>query len=185
MIDRCSRPSHKFFKHYGGRGISVCERWSKYENFLDDMGRRPTPKHSIDRIDNNGNYEPSNCRWATSKTQLRNRRANRIIDFNGESFCIAEWAERTGTSSAVISQRIDNLGWSIEDALTIKAEKACNWRGTKHQDAQLLTLNGETLTHRQWEEKLGLTKDVIRNRIRRGWTIERALTTFSKKIKKK
>ena len=184
MIDRCGRPSHRFFHHYGGRGISVCDRWKTYDNFLADMGRRPSDKHSLDRIDNNGNYEPNNCRWATSVTQLRNRRANRMITFNGRTMCIAEWSEETGLSSAAITQRIDGLGWSIENALTIPAEKACNWRGTKHKDAQTLTYNGETLTHREWEKKLGVSKDVIRDRLSRGWTIERALTTFNKKAGK-
>ena len=75
MIGRCERPSVQRFKHYGGRGITVCRRWrDSYEAFLSDMGRKPTPKHSIDRIDVNGNYEPGNCRWATSAQQRANQR---------------------------------------------------------------------------------------------------------------
>lgn len=74
MIDRCSNSSHAGFENYGGRGITVCGRWQTFENFLADMGERPSSKHSIDRIDPDGNYEPDNCRWATAKEQRRNRR---------------------------------------------------------------------------------------------------------------
>lgn len=74
MTDRCRNKSHVAWKYYGGRGITVCERWYQYENFLADMGSKPTPKHSIDRIDPDGNYEPGNCRWATVLEQRHNRR---------------------------------------------------------------------------------------------------------------
>lgn len=76
MKQRCSNPNHNRFEHYGGRGIRVCDRWlNSYENFLADMGRKPSPAHSIDRIDNDGNYEPGNCRWATVEEQAANKQA--------------------------------------------------------------------------------------------------------------
>lgn len=77
MKQRCTDPKHKSFNDYGGRGITVCDRWQDYKNFLADMGRKPSPRHSIDRSDNNGNYEPSNCRWALPLEQRLNSRPKR------------------------------------------------------------------------------------------------------------
>lgn len=177
MIDRCTNPNHEWFHRYGGRGISVCERWHDVHNFISDMGRRPSEHHSIDRINNDGNYEPGNCRWALQKTQRRNASHNVFLELNGKSQCIMDWSIETGLSHAVIRQRINNLKWSVEDALTITHGKACNWRGTKHKDAELLTYNGESLPHSEWAKRLGISRDTIRNRIKRGWTVEKAVTT--------
>lgn len=181
MIHRCTNKNNIFFSRYGGRGISVCERWMSFDNFINDMGFRPTLNHSLDRINNDGNYYPENCRWTTQSKQLRNTSVNRLITFNGVTKCLAEWSDETGLSSAVIKQRIDVLGWSIDEAFTIPAEKSCNWRGTSHKDAVLLTYNGESLTHREWANRLGLARGVIYLRLKRGWTIEKALTTKSTK----
>lgn len=80
MLSRCTNPNDARYKNYGARGIKVCEPWQSYSVFLADMGRRPTPKHSLDRIDNDGNYEPSNCRWATAKQQMNNRRVSKRFE---------------------------------------------------------------------------------------------------------
>lgn len=114
--ERCRNKNWKRFKDYGGRGIVVCERWRSYENFLKDMGRKPSPKHSIDRIDNNGNYEPSNCKWATPKEQNRNTRRNVNLTYGSETKCIAEWAEQFGINPGTLRRRIKS-GWSVERAL--------------------------------------------------------------------
>lgn len=118
---RCCDPDEPGYKNYGARGISVYPAWlESFDNFYADMGPKPSPKHSIDRIDNNGNYDPENCRWATQKQQARNMRANRMITYRNETRCLAEWSEMTGISADCISQRIDKLGWPVEKALGSK-----------------------------------------------------------------
>lgn len=106
ILQRCTNKNKKAFKHYGGRGISVCERWMTFENFLEDMGRRPTEKHSIDRIDVNGNYEPGNCRWATDVEQARNARTNIKVTIDGVTKCLSEWAEINGVNYATARYRV-------------------------------------------------------------------------------
>jgi hypothetical protein len=117
MIERCHWPQHADYWRYGGRGIIVCARWREsFQNFLSDMGPRPTGM-SLDRHpNNNGNYEPSNCRWATRKQQQRNMRSNRIIVVAGESLCVAEAAERYGKPRALVANRL-RAGWSPAEAL--------------------------------------------------------------------
>ena len=116
MIQRCSNASLKSYKNYGGRGISVCYEWTKFEKFYADMGIKPNGC-SIDRIDVNGNYDQLNCRWSTMKQQNRNRRNNRLIEFNGETMCVNEWAESLGINKRTLLNRLTN-GWEIKKALT-------------------------------------------------------------------
>ena len=115
---RCLNPKSPKYPRYGGRGISVCSAWLEFDAFIADMGARPSPDHSIDRIDNDGDYEPSNCRWATRTQQQRNREANRRLTHDGETATLAEWAERLGISTATLYSRVGRLGWSVEKALT-------------------------------------------------------------------
>lgn len=119
MIQRCRNPKNPSFAHYGGRGIAIYPRWDVFDNFLADMGPRPTPRHTIERVDNNGPYSPENCRWATWREQVRNRRDSWRITFNGETLNLTDWAARTGIERRTISARLKLLGWSIEDALTV------------------------------------------------------------------
>jgi len=118
MIQRCTNPKQIGYASYGGRGITVCERWRNYENFIADMGKRPSAKHSIERNNNDGDYEPGNCYWATRFQQGRNRSDNRIITFNGRTQCLKDWATETGMKIATLKNRLDADGWSIERALT-------------------------------------------------------------------
>lgn len=117
MWSRCTNKNVKEYSYYGGRGITICAEWREFDNFLADMGQRPSSRHSIDRIDVNGNYEPANCRWATYTQQARNRRSNRIIEFQGERRTLAEWAEAIGLDVRTLHSRLVG-GWSLERALT-------------------------------------------------------------------
>lgn len=116
MKKRCRQKSSKCYKNYGGRGIKVCDRWNNFKNFNKDMGDRPSPDMSIDRIDNDGDYCPENCRWATRKQQSRNTRKSRYITYKGQRKCIAYWAEKMGLKWTTIRRRIE-MGWSVSDAL--------------------------------------------------------------------
>ncbi len=117
MRRRCNTPTHINFANYGGRGIKVCERWSKFENFLADMGERPEGA-TLDRIDQNGNYEPTNCRWADAKTQSANRRTAVYLEYNGRSLSLTEWAKLTGIDYRTLSKRVFKQNWPVEKALT-------------------------------------------------------------------
>ena len=117
MIKRCYKSYHKEYKNYGARGISICDRWLNkkdgFNNFLLDMGDRPSKNYSIERIDVNGNYELSNCRWATQKEQLNNKRNNVIIEYNGVKKTATQWAEYFSLKPAMVISRV-NLGWPVE-----------------------------------------------------------------------
>lgn len=112
---RCGNPKKANYHNYGGRGISVCPRWSRFEDFLRDMGECP-PGMSIEREDYDKNYEPGNCKWATVLEQARNRRSNHRITFDGRSQPISVWAEEIGMSEDTLRKRI-NRGWPLERAL--------------------------------------------------------------------
>ena len=126
MRARCLKPSHKSWPDYGGRGIKICDSWLKFENFLADMGEKPAGMQ-LDRVDNNGNYEPSNCRWATPMQNCNNRRSSHFIEFRGERRSVSQWARATGIPRDTLSFRLEN-GWSITDALTIPVKRQRNNR---------------------------------------------------------
>ena len=121
MRGRCENPAAINFLRYGGRGITVCERWKKFENFLSDMGARPEGM-TLDRIDNNGNYEPGNCRWATRKEQCANRRgkgSRHIVEFNGKYQSIKQWAIELGMSPRSLYRRIVSRQWPVAEAFAL------------------------------------------------------------------
>jgi hypothetical protein len=121
MNQRCNDPGVECFRHYGGRGIKVCERWVSphgFAAFLEDMGTAPTPSHQIDRKDNDGNYEPGNCHWVTQAENARNKSNARLLTFRGETKSITEWSRITLIPRLAITLRLDRRGWSVEKALS-------------------------------------------------------------------
>ena len=121
MMGRCHNPMDAHYSDYGGRGIRVCERWHDVRNFIADMGEKPSQKHSIDRYpDNDGGYEPGNCRWATMKEQSNNRRrpkGRRLLTWHGKTQSLTRWAEEIGIKRECLAHRL-NKGWSVEKALS-------------------------------------------------------------------
>ncbi len=122
ILRRCNNPHEKNYERYGGRGIRVCVQWRDYAAFKADMAPSYQPGLSIDRKDNNGNYEPSNCRWATRKEQCRNRRSSRWETFQGETKTVAEWAEVLGFCPLRLEARL-MAGWTVERAFTEPVRK--------------------------------------------------------------
>lgn len=117
MHERCESPTSKDFANYGGRGIRVCRRWSDPVLFILDMGARPTSRHSIERRDNSLGYSPGNCYWAVALEQCNNKRNNRLIEFQGQTQTLAQWARQVGVSQNCLSRRLDHYGWPLSRAL--------------------------------------------------------------------
>lgn len=123
MKDRCNNPNNKAYKNYGGRGITICPEWMEFQPFYDwSMANGYADNLTIDRINVNGNYEPSNCQWITKKEQNNNKRNNHLIEYNGETKTIAQWAEIAGLKRRVLTQRISS-GWDIEKAMNTPVRK--------------------------------------------------------------
>ena len=155
MIQRCYNPNSVNFKYYGGRGISACDRWRTFKNFLADMGERPAGK-TLDRKNGNGNYEPANCQWSTRKEQGRNRRDNTIIECNGHSACIAEWAEKLGIHRNTIHHRI-RMGWTDEQSVT----------GRPQPHERIIEVSGVKRSVSAWARQLGIPRTTLRRMIDR------------------
>lgn len=118
MKTRCTNRRRAAYKNYGGRGIKICARWLSFEQFLEDMGRRPRAGLTIERINNNGDYEPGNCRWATRREQNGNSRQNVHLKFKGERKTVTEWGAALGVKAATIRARLV-AGWNTRAALTV------------------------------------------------------------------
>ncbi len=115
--DRCFNKTTKAYKWYGGRGITIWDKWKKdFKRFYKDIGKRPSLKYTLDRIDNDGNYEPSNCKWSTQREQNRNYSRNINITYNNKTQCIMEWSEELNIKYGTLRARLINYGWSIEKA---------------------------------------------------------------------
>ncbi len=134
MKQRCYGKNHKNYAEYGGRGITICDRWrDSFENFYADMGDRPTPRHTIERNDNDGMYEKDNCRWATRAEQTENQRSTKLLALKGEVLSISKWARRLGIPRRTIGRRLA-AGWTVEQALLTPAGPGHN-QFTRRQSA--------------------------------------------------
>lgn len=171
MKQRCHNPKHPKFKYYGGRGIRVCQRWlCSFETFIADLGRRPAGL-TLDRIETNGDYCPSNCRWATWETQRRNKRTNRWFEFNGKKMVLPDWAKETGIPLGTLRQRLLETGWSVERAFTESP-------GTRKSNNRWITFRGKTKTGAEWARTLGISYQTLKTRINKlKWSTDRALST--------
>lgn len=169
MRQRCMNPNAASYRYYGGRGITICERWLwSYENFLADMGPRPSPKHTLDRIENDGNYEPGNCRWATAEEQSANRRVTSAVTAFGETAPLTSWARAAGININTLRNRLED-GWRAEDALTTEVGAARK---------RMISAFGACAPIEDWARAAGITYGGLRYRIDSlGWSPERALTT--------
>lgn len=179
MKARCYNPNDGKYKKYGGRGIKVCDEWLgkdgakkfaewAYANGFDE--NKHQKEQSIDRIDVNGNYEPKNCRFANAKVQANNRTNTIILEFQGKSQSLQEWADELEISESTIRWRL-NKGYSTEKALTTKVRK------TARQGKKYLTHKGNTKTVSEWARYLGIDSKILYTRLKRGWTIEKTLET--------
>lgn len=137
MRHRCLNPKSKAYPNYGGRGITICDRWLDVGNFVADMGPKPSPDHSIDRIDNDGPYCKENCRWATTKVQNDNRSISRSVTYKGVTKSVYDWSLETGIKYTTIIRRLDDWMWSVERTLTQtpKSTKEARTRNLKGQYA--------------------------------------------------
>jgi hypothetical protein len=172
MIQRCTHTKNKDFPEYGGRGIKVCNEWLDPNNFIKDMGERPSKLHTIDRIDNNGNYEPKNCRWVLMLTQSHNKRNNRNLTAYGETLCMAEFSRKYNIPQTTIMRRL-KTGMTAEQIIEIPIRPI----------GETLTYNGITKKLNDWAKELGLTRRSIKNRLLAGWEMSDIVNKPSRMLK--
>lgn len=171
MKTRCTNPNYDKYQYYGGKGIKVCDEWmNSWYAFCDwAEANGYNDMLTLDRINPNGDYCPSNCRWVSRKEQANNRSNNHMLTYNGKTQTIKQWAEEIGLSETCVEQRV-NAGWPIERVLT-----------EPHHDTnreRLITYNGITKRLYEWANELGIKYKVLQNRLDlHHWTIEKALTT--------
>lgn len=172
MKERCYRKKHTHYRDYGGRGITVCEEWKNdYVTFRDwALKNGYRDDLTLDRIDVNGNYEPSNCRWISKKEQFKNTRRNRVLEYKGEKAILRDMARKYGIKPTTLKERL-NDGMSVEEAIETPVRFV---RKIVVADIEI-TANGETHTIREWSEITGLKLGVLKNRYQRGWDGDRII----------
>lgn len=177
MKSRCYKKGDVDYARYGGRGITVCTRWREsFDAFIADVGLSPSPEHSIDRYpDNNGNYEPSNVRWATTVEQAQNRRNSLPpITHNGVTKPLTDWARECGLSPEVLKHRHEVIGMSFGDAMTTPLLR----------NPIFIEYQGSPILATEFAKLCGLPYYIVCNRIKAGWSVERIKNTPHRKLKK-
>lgn len=163
MMSRCYNKKYKTFHNYGGRGIKVCKRWHDFVNFLKDVGEPPFASATLDRIDNNGDYCPENCRWATYRQQANNKRSNRIIEYNGEFFTLAELSRKLNLSMPTLWMRLKN-GVKVDRNLRPVSKEL------------VLNIYGELVLISEASRRFKIKSSTILKRVNRGWSHIDAVT---------
>lgn len=176
MKARCQNVQNTAYPNYGGRGITVCERWQTFENFYADMGSRPSEKHSVDRRDNDRGYEPDNCYWATPTEQLNNTRVNIAVEYEGVAYpSMVLLCRALGIDDADFRQYYRRRGLSVEES--VKLSRPSEREPVPNPKNRPYTFNGESHTLKEWATITGIPYSTLTKRLTYGWTIERTLTT--------
>lgn len=170
MRQRCFDKNSSHYKYYGDKGVTMCEEWiNDYSKFYEWSIKNGASKElTIDRIDNNGNYEPNNCRWVDSIVQANNKTQNRVIEYNGEKLTLMQWSRKTGIKDATIRMRLDKYGYSIGEALGYESHKTKQYdRSNRRKPIEQYSLNGDFI--KLWDsaqvasKSLGISINSIRN----------------------
>lgn len=165
MKQRCTDKNYSGYYKYGARGIQIDPNWKSFERFYEDMGNRPSPKHSIERKNNNGHYCKENCRWATAKEQANNTRRSRIIVINSQSKTLAQWSEICHISSSTLRNRIER-GMEAKYAIETLPKKA-----------KILRLGNKSQPINLWSKELNIALTTLYSRLLLGWSVRKTLTT--------
>lgn len=177
MKRRCLELTNDNYKYYGGRGIKVCPQWiESFPQFIHDMGKRPSAEYTLERLDNNGDYVPENVVWALALDQNRNKSTTKYLTMEGETRTVGEWSSITGISQHRIYCRLRS-GWTINDVLSVPIIRGRTSvsRGNCRANRNL-TYKGEIRSITEWAKICKMPMKTLHNRIRLGWSTERALT---------
>jgi hypothetical protein len=175
MIHRCVDPKTASYKYYGAKGITVCDRWQKsFANFYADMGSRPSPQHSIERINREGPYSPENCVWATIDIQARNKRNNHFLLIRGEYLTFAESLRKFGVAKTTLRRRFKE-GMTPEQAIFTRDRRL-------RRNNRFLLIGGEHFTFSECLRKFGVAKTTLRRRLKKGMTPEEAVFTRDRRL---
>lgn len=176
---RCYDKNDAAYKNYGGRGIAVCQSWHKFVAFFQDMGKRPSNHHSIERIDNNESYRPENCEWALRSQQNSNTRKTIYIIHHGVTHKLIDWCIDNNMNAARIRQRL-RYGYSFEDSIKEKLPRKVRKYSAKNH---LITIDGETKCLNEWIAHFNISRGTVKQRLKNGWNDVSALITPPRKRK--